>query len=144
MKHKSYIKRIDSTLPLPEYKTRGAAGFDLSSREGVVIAPHAVIHVPLNVIVAPPEGCFTLLVPRSSLHKKGLMPSNGAGIIDADYCGESDELKAALYNFTDTEVTIAKGERIMQGVFIPYVRGEFEEVETMSEESRGGFGTTGR
>ena len=143
--HKSArIKRFDPTLPLPEYKTGGAAGFDLAARVTTTILAHAVGYVPLNVAIEPPRDHFTLLAPRSSLHKRGLIPANGVGIIDADYSGDDDELKAALYNYTNTNITIEKGERIMQGVFIPHTRPVFEEVDEMGKRSRGGFGTTGK
>ncbi len=138
------IKRIDKTIPLPEYKTQGAAGFDLSARLETTILPKTISYIPLNVVIEPPLGYFTLLVPRSSLHKRGLMPANGVGIIDGDYSGNEDELQAALYNFTDASVVIAKGERIMQALFLPVCRPEFGETEDMDKQSRGGFGTTGR
>ncbi len=140
----SHIKRIDKEVPLPEYKTTGAAGFDLSARIEVIIVAKSVGYIPLNVTIKPPEGHFTLLVPRSSLHKLGLIPVNGVGIVDADYCGDEDEYKAALYNFSESDVTITKGERIMQGVFTPLTRAQFIEVNEMGEPSRGGFGSTGQ
>jgi dUTP pyrophosphatase len=138
------IKRIDKELPLPEYKTSGAAAFDLSARATTTIAPKSVGYIPLNVCIEPPVGYFAQLVPRSSLHKRGLMPANGFGVIDADYSGNEDEYKAALYNFTDEAVVIERGERIMQVVIVPYARVNFTEVDDMGNESRGGFGTTGR
>ena len=138
------IKRIDKELPLPEYKTSGAAAFDLSARATTTIAPKSVGYIPLNVCIEPPVGYFAQLVPRSSLHKLGLMPANGFGVIDADYSGNEDEYKAALYNFTDEAVVIERGERIMQVVIVPYARVNFTEVDDMGNESRGGFGTTGR
>lgn len=141
---KSRIKRFDKDLPLPEYKTKGAAGFDLSAREGVTIAPKHVALVPLNVAIEPPEGYFVILAARSSLHKKGLMPANGIGIIDADYAGNEDEYKEALYNFSDRDAVIEKGERIAQGVFVPMLQAEFTEVDDIGNMSRGGFGTTGK
>ena len=138
------IKRIDKSLPLPEYKTKGAAGFDLSARESQVVLPRTIAYVPLNVAIEPPEGYFVLLAARSSLHKRGLMSANGIGIIDRDYSGNGDEYTAVLYNYTDNDVVIEKGDRLMQGVFIPHIRGIFEEVEDMKREDRGGFGTTGK
>lgn len=137
------IKRFDTTLPLPEYKTKGAAGFDLSARVTTTILPHAVGYIPLNVAIEPPEGCYVALVPRSSLHKRGLMPANGFGVGDRDYSGNEDEYKAALLNFTDEEVTIERGERIMQVVISPVIRVGFIEVDDMGNDNRGGFGTTG-
>jgi dUTP pyrophosphatase len=142
--NKAHIKRFNNNLPLPEYKTSGAAGFDLSARERTVIAPGAVALVPLNVAIAPPPGYFVLLAARSSLHKRGLMPGNGVGIIDADYAGNDDEYKVVLYNFSDIETVIEAGERIAQGVFVPLVQVGWEEVDDMGTPSRGGFGTTGK
>lgn len=138
------IKRFNHTLPLPEFKTPGAAGFDLSARESVTLLPKQIALVPLNVAIEPPAGYFVLLAARSSLHKKGLMPANGVGIIDADYAGNDDEYKLVLLNFSDHEVTILQGERIAQGVFVPILQPEFKEVDDMGNESRGGFGSTGK
>lgn len=140
---KNPIRRIDKSVSLPEYKTPGAAGFDLAARIRVAFPPRTVGYVPLNVAIAPPEGYFVLLAARSSLHKRGLMSANGLGIIDGDYSGNEDEYTAVLYNFTDAEVVVETGDRIMQGVFIPYTHGEWEEVEDMKNKNRGGFGTTG-
>lgn len=143
MTPKALIKRFDKQLPLPEYKTSGAAGFDLSARERVVIRAHEVGYVPLNVAIEPPEGYFVLLAGRSSLHKRGLTMANGVGIGDADFSGNDDEYHAALYNFTDVEVVIPRGDRIMQGVFVPVLQANFEEVDEMKNKTRGGFGSTG-
>ncbi len=139
-----HIKRIDSTLPLPEYKTPGAAGFDLSAREAQVVPSRTIAYIPLNVAIEPPLGYFVLLAARSSLHKRGLMSANGIGIVDRDYSGNTDEYTAVLYNYTDKDVVVEKGDRLMQGVFVPHVRGEWEEVEDMGNKNRGGFGTTGK
>ena len=137
------IRRIDKNLPLPEYMTPGAAGFDFCARLRTVFAPKSIGYVPLNITLEPPEGYFTLLAARSSLHKRGLMSANGLGIIDQDYSGNDDEFTAVLYNFTDKEVVIEPGDRIMQGVFIPTTQADFREVDEMHNKSRGGFGTTG-
>jgi dUTP pyrophosphatase len=140
---KSRIKRFDKSLPLPEYKTSGAAGFDLCARTATTIPPHTIGYVPLNIALEPPEGYFVLLAARSSLHKRGLMCANGIGIIDRDYSGNDDEYQAVLYNYTDQLVTVEAGDRLMQGVFVPHIRGTWEEVDDMGNKSRGGFGSTG-
>lgn len=138
------IRRIDKSLPLPEYKTKEAAGFDLSARITTVIPPHAIGYVPLNVVIEPPEGHYVVLAARSSLHKRGVMPATGSAIGDRDFSGNDDEYTAALYNFTDADVTIEKGDRIMQAVISPVIHVEFQEVEDMGKKNRGGFGTTGK
>ena len=144
MNKKLRIKRIDKSIPLPEYKTKGAAAFDLSARVMTTIAPHSIGYVPLNVAIEPPEGYYLALVARSSLHKRGLFSATGFSVGDPDFSGNDDEYKAALHNFTDTEVIIEKGERIMQMVLSPFVHAEFEEVDDLGNESRGGFGSTGK
>ncbi|MFN7160256.1 MAG: dUTP diphosphatase [Candidatus Gracilibacteria bacterium] len=137
------IKRIDSTLPLPEYHTSGAVGFDLIARETVTIPAKGLEFVPNNVIIKIPEGYMLLLANRSSTAKKrGLTIANGIGIIDQDYCGNEDELKTLFYNMTDEPVTVQRGERLSQCVFVRVDQGEWEEVEEMSDPTRGGFGTT--
>lgn len=138
------IKRFDKKLPLPEYKTAGAAAFDLMARETTIISAGEVALVPLNIALKPAKGYFFLLAARSSLYKRGLMMANGIGIGDSDYCGENDEYKAALLNFTKKTVTVGKGERICQGLFLKIGRVQWQEVARMKEKSRGGFGSTGR
>ncbi len=137
------IKRIDKTLPLPEYKTSGAVAFDLHARVQTTIAPKQVAYVPLNVAIEPPEGFMLLLAPRSSLHKRGIMMANSVGIGDRDFAGNADEYHAALYNFTEAPITIERGERILQGMFKAYEKAEWHEVDDLENKSRGGFGTTG-
>lgn len=137
------IKRIDKSLPLPEYKTSGAVACDLSARIDVVVPATSVAYVPLNVVIRPPEGYMIFIAARSSLHKRGLMMANSVGIGDRDFSGNDDEYTAALYNFTDTDVTVARGERIVQALLFQYGIAEWEEVDSMESESRGGFGTTG-
>jgi dUTP pyrophosphatase len=137
------IKRFDKELPLPEYKTAGAAGFDLMARETMTIAPHAVAYVPLNVAVETPPDHFLLIATRGSTHKRGLMLANSVGIGDSDFCGDDDQYMAALLNFTDKPVVVQRGDRIAQGIFIPFTRGVWEEVNVMQNRTRGGFGSTG-
>ncbi len=138
------IKRFDSSVPLPEYKTEGAAALDLYAREETTIPSRAIGYVPVNIALEIPNDAWVLLAARSSLHKKGLMPANGIGIGDSDFSGENDEYKAALLNFSDKEVVVEKGERITQMIILRRERVELEEVKSLSKKSRGGFGSTGK
>lgn len=137
------IRRVDPELPLPEYKTNGAAAMDLVVREGAVIPPHATVIFPLNVSLKLPRGHFALMAARSSLQKRGLMMANGIGILDEDYCGDSDEYLAAIYNRTDLPVTVERGERLTQLLILPYERAVLKEVQSLGAINRGGMGTTG-
>ncbi len=136
------ISRIDKELPLPRYETGGAAAFDLVTRETVTVASHSFALLPVNVIVKIPDGYALLLTSRSSAaRKKGLIVP--LGIIDQDYCGPEDELKLQVVNFTDAPVSVERGERIGQAIFVAIGRAEWDELDRMDGASRGGFGTTG-
>ncbi|MCX6787792.1 MAG: dUTP diphosphatase [Candidatus Kaiserbacteria bacterium] len=139
---KVLVRRTDKELPLPEYKTSGAAAMDCSVREDVEVPQKSVALVPLNIALKPPEGHFVLLAARSSLHKRGLMMANGIGIGDEDFSGNNDEYQAALYNFTDAPVVLKKGDRIVQMIILPFDRVEWNEVDALGGADRSGFGTT--
>src|SRR5437773_5394268 len=137
------IKRIDISLPLPTYATAGSVGLDLLCREDTEIAPRTLGRVPANVIVQTPPGYMLLVSLRSSTpRRKGLLIPHGVGIIDQDYCGEGDEIMLQVYNFRDELVTVERGERIAQGMFVPIARAIWHEVDEVGE-GRGGFGSTG-
>ncbi len=137
------IKRIDKELPLPVYETAGAVGFDLLARKDTTIQPQEIVLIPANVIVETPAGYAFIVVSRSSTpRKKGLTKPHGIGIIDQDYCGPEDEVKIQVRNFTDQAVTVKRGEKISQGLFIPVERAEFVEVDEIDRKTRGGFGST--
>ena len=138
------IKRFDTALPLPQKKTAGAAAFYVPARDEVVIQPHGIGYIPLNVVIETPAGYFLLIAARSGTHKKGLMLANGIGIIDPDFSGDGDEIQAVYYNFTDRPVTVEKGERIAQGMFVATEEFTWEETHAMNNKTRGGFGTTGK
>lgn len=138
------IKRLDQTIPLPKYHTAGSAGFDLSARVETTILPKQIARIPTGLIIGTPTGYVLTLAARSSLaSKKGLMLANGIGTIDSDYCGPEDEILLSVYNFTDQTVVVEKGERIAQGMFLKVEQGEWEEVQEVAANSRGGFGSTG-
>lgn len=137
------IRRIDPTLPLPNYATDGSVGFDLLARESTVIEPGMIALVPANVVVEVPDGYMLAVASRSSTpKKKGLTPPHGFGVIDRDYCGPEDEIKIQVYNFSSAPVTVERGEKIAQGVFVRVDRFEFEEVDSVRDINRGGFGST--
>ena len=137
------IKRLDKSLPLPVYETGGSVGFDLLAREDTTIEPGSIELVPANVVVEVPKGYMLALVSRSSTpRKKGLTKPHSIGVIDQDYCGDGDELKIQVYNFTQEPVTVEKGEKIAQGIFMRVDKFEWEEVDSMNNSDRGGFGST--
>jgi dUTP pyrophosphatase len=139
------ISRLDPSVPLPHYQTLGAAGFDLAASADVLVPPGTIALVPTGLVIQAPAGHFLAIFARSSTPlKKGLMVANGVGVVDQDYCGPADEVKIQVLNFTAQPVEVKRGDRIAQGLFIPVMRAEWEEVDgDLRAGSRGGFGATG-
>src|SRR4029078_11360245 len=117
------IRRLHPSVPLPQYQTAGAAGFDLAASEDVVVAPSSIALIPTCLVIQVPAGHFLGVFARSSTPlKRGLMVANGVGVIDRDYCGPEDEIKIQVLNFTAEPVTVSRGDRLAQGIILPYVR----------------------
>lgn len=139
------ITRLSPSVPLPSYQTAGAAGFDLAASAEMTIQPGGVALVPTGLVIETPPGCFLGIFARSSTPiKRGLMVANGVGIVDADYCGPDDEVKIEVYNFTAAPVVVQPGDRLAQGVFLPFARAEWQERPRSERPTRGGFGSTGQ
>jgi dUTP pyrophosphatase len=138
------VTRLRSSVPLPAYSSPGAAAFDLAAADDVEIGPGEIKLIGTGLVVAVPEGHFLAIFARSSTPlKRGLMVANGVGVLDADYCGPTDELKIQLLNVTNEPVAIKAGDRLAQGMVLQAPRVEFVEGEATAP-SRGGFGSTGR
>ncbi len=137
------IKRIRPDVAFPEYKTAGAIAFDIAVCEGKTMQPGETVFFSTGLVICTPPGYGLIIAGRSSNAKKQITLANGIGIIDQDYCGPEDELKLSVRNEGSAPYIVEKGERIAQGLFVPIVRGDFNEVESLSSPTRGGYGTTG-
>jgi dUTP pyrophosphatase len=138
------IKRLDPNVELPRYQTDESAAFDLAANENAVIGPKEIKLIKTGLIIEAPHGHFLLIASRSSTpRKKGLIIPQAVGIVDRDYSGPEDEILLQVYNITDSTVEVKKGERIAQGMFLPVDHIEWEEVNELRKESRGGYGSTG-
>lgn len=138
------IKRIDKSIPLPQFETGGSVGFDLIARQDVVVHHHRPSLIPANVIVEVPRGYMLMITLRSSTPRKfELMMPHGVGVIDQDYHGEKDEIMIQVQRTHPGETIVKKGDRIAQGIFV-MIQNYFKwnEVTSMEKKSRGGFGST--
>ncbi|NRB33427.1 MAG: dUTP diphosphatase [Rhodobacteraceae bacterium] len=143
-----YDETADRDLPLPQYETAGAAGFDLRAclpdRGRITLAPGQRALVPTGLRVAVAEGYEMQIRPRSGLAlKHGLTLPNSPGTIDSDYRGP---LGVIVMNAGQEQITLDHGDRIAQGVIAPVVQAQFVVVEQLDNTARGtgGFGSTGR
>ncbi|MBO9421795.1 dUTP diphosphatase [Labrenzia sp. R4_2] len=142
------IKRLDhgQDLPLPAYQSDLAAGLDLLAavENPLWLEPGSRALVPTGLAMSLPAGFEAQVRPRSGLAAKhGVTVLNTPGTIDADYRGE---VRVILINLGDTAFEISRGDRIAQMVIAPVLQAEIQEVEILSETSRGtgGFGSTGQ
>jgi dUTP pyrophosphatase len=137
------ISLIHPDAVVPEYKTAGAAAFDLAVIEEKTIEPGQIVKFQTGLVVRVPQQHVLVLAARSSNANKAIQMANGIGIIDQDYCGPEDQLFLALYNIGSEPYTVKKGERIAQGLFLPVSQAQFSLKETLTSVNRGGFGSTG-
>lgn len=97
--------------------------------------------VMTDIQVQLPEGCYGRVAPRSGLAVKNFIDV-GAGVVDEDYRGN---LGVVLFNHSDTEFKVTRGDRIAQFICERIFYPELEEVGSLTDTERGsgGFGSTG-
>lgn len=102
--------------------------------------------VPTGIKAFMQDDEFLMLANRSSAPlKRGLILPNGVGIVDADYYNNENnegEIFFQLVNFGIRDYTIKKGERIGQGIFMPFLTADQEEKP--ATKRTGGFGSSGK
>lgn len=131
---------------LPKYETEASAGMDLRANleQSIVLKPLQRTLVPTGLFIELPVGYEAQVRPRSGLaFKYGISVLNTPGTIDADYRGE---IKVILVNLSDADFEIKDGERVAQMIISAHVQAKLQQVEVLSETSRGagGFGHTGK
>jgi dUTP pyrophosphatase len=144
MEKKIKIRYFSDEMERLTYIDGKSDWIDLRAAEDVVMKQGEFKLIPLGVAMELPKGYEAHLVPRSSTFKNyGIIQTNHMGVIDETYCGDNDQWRFPAYALRDTE--IHAGDRICQFRIMehqPAIR--FEEVESLDNEDRGGFGSTGR
>jgi dUTP pyrophosphatase len=143
-----------SGAKVPEYKTKGAAGFDIAAlieEEAIIIEAGGTKVVGTGLNVKIEEGYELQIRSRSGLAaKNAVFVLNSPGTIDHDYCGDGDdfELRIILHNAGKESFAVRRGDRIAQGVVnrLPSVEiVEWAEAfgDGESGDRKGGLGSTG-
>ena len=113
--------------------------------------------IKLGIAMALPKGYEAIIVPRSSTFKQfHVIQPNSPGVLDFTYRGNTDEWRFPAISLAHT--TINQGDRICQfriqlsqkatiwqkvkWLFTSKIK--FEWVDQLEDNSRGGFGTTGK
>lgn len=140
------VKKLHPNAILPTYGSAEAVGADLYAclEAPVTIYPGEVYWVSTGIALEVPAGCAGLVYARSSMGvKRGLAPANKVGVVDPDYRGE---IRVVLLNHSNQPQTLQPGERVAQFVITPVLTPMYEEVEELTDTTRGagGFGSTGK
>ena len=133
-----------SAIPLPARATAGSAGYDFICPADITLQPGEAVTIPTGIRCEMQPGWVLMVFPRSGLgFKHQVRLANTVGVIDSDYFHAANEghIMVRIVNGGDHVVSIAKGERFCQGVFLPH--GLAEEDEVLADRE-GGFGSTGK
>ena len=116
---------------------------DLRAAETVELKAGEKRIISLGVSMKLPEGYEAHVVPRSSTCKKWeVLQTNHMGVIDNSYCGDGDVWGMPVLALEDTVINL--NDRICQFRIVEKQPDlEFEEVDHLDGENRGGFGSTG-
>ena len=137
------IKYLNENVKRLEYIDGKSDWIDLRSAQRVELKAGEFKLIHLGVAMQLPEGYEAHIAPRSSTFKNfGIIQANSVGIVDCSYCGDNDWWYFPAIAMRDT--VIEAGDRICQFRIMenqPHIL--FEEVETLQNDNRGGFGSTG-
>lgn len=116
---------------------------DLRAAETVELKAGDFKIISLGVSMKLPDGYEAHIVPRSSTFKKwGILQTNHMGVIDNSYSGDNDIWGMPVLAMRDT--VIKENDRICQFRIVEKMADvQFEEVEKLTGQDRGGFGSTG-
>ena len=143
---KILVKKLNSSVKLPSYKSNGASGMDLMAfiDKPINLRPGKSCIIPTGLSVAFSNKYEIQIRPRSGLAaKNNISVLNTPGTIDSDYRGE---IKIILFNHGSENFKINNNDRVAQMVLTPIIKMELEETNKLPESIRdkGGFGSTGK
>lgn len=134
----------DMMIDLPRRSTTGSAGYDMVAAEDTVVLPGETKVIPTGVKAYMNPGEVLLLFLRSSSGiKRHMRMANEVGVIDSDYADNptnEGEIGIPIWNPGRSAITITKGEKIAQGVFVPFL---LVDDDNATGERIGGVGSTG-
>jgi dUTP pyrophosphatase len=137
------VMKLNEFAIIPRYEYPHDSGLDLSAVEELEIHPGESKLVCTGISIDLPEGTEAQIRPRSGLAlQHQITVLNTPGTVDEGYRGE---IGVILINHSKNSFKVTKGMKIAQMVITPVIRVEVEEVEELSNTSRGnsGFGSTG-
>jgi dUTP pyrophosphatase len=141
-KVKIKIKKLNPDAIIPKYSHVGDAGMDLFSVEkDFILKPKHRAVVKTGLSIELPKSYVSLVWDKSGVARSGIKTMGG--VLDSNYRGE---YKIILINLSSENYEIKKGQKIAQLLIQKIETAEIEEVDELSETTRGGggFGSTGK
>lgn len=141
---KIQIKYFTDQIEKLRYIDGKSDWIDLRAAEDVTLKQGEFKLIPLGVAMKLPRGYEAHIVPRSSTFKNfGIIQTNHQGVVDESYCGDNDQWYMPAYAVRDTQIHV--NDRICQFRIMEHQPAvEFEQVDHLQGEDRGGFGSTGK
>ena len=146
---KEFLKDVSNgnyeDILLPKRSTKNSAGYDFYSLYDITIKPNEIVKIPTGIKVCINENEFLEIFIRSSLgFKYNIRMCNQVGIIDADYYKNKDNeghIFVCLQNEGDKDFVIKKGDRFVQGIFMPFL---ITDDDSTTSRRIGGIGSTNK
>ncbi len=138
------IKYISDKVEKLQYIENKSDWIDLRAAERVELKTGEFKLIPLGIAMELPIGYEAHIVPRSSTFKNfGILQTNSMGIVDESYCGDNDQWFFPALAMRDTVIDV--NDRICQFRIMEHQpKIEFDEVDSLGNEDRGGHGSTGK
>lgn len=136
------VKKIYDSIQLPIRATSGSAGYDFKSPITFILKPGQTIKIPTGIRVKIDDGWVLKCYPRSGLgFKYRLRMANVVPIIDSDYFYSDNEghIFLKLSNEGEKDIFINSGDKIIQGIFVPY---GITYDDCVNKTRNGGVGST--
>lgn len=136
------VKNTYDNIQIPVRATSGSAGYDFKSPINFKLKPGSTIKIPTGIRVKIDDGWVLKCYPRSGLgFKYKMRMANVVPIIDSDYYYSDNEghIFLKLSNEGEKDISINSGDKIIQGVFVPY---GITYDDCVNKTRNGGFGST--
>jgi dUTP pyrophosphatase len=141
-----FRKHPEIDIQLPKRSDSRSGGYDFYAPCDITLQPNEKVLLFSDVKAYMQDDEVLMLYVRSSIGiKKGLVLSNGTGIIDSSYYNNPSNdgnIGIALHNTTDKVVELKQGERVIQGIFMNYLVADNDNV--IHENRVGGIGSSNR
>ena len=145
----------DRNINLPKRQTAHAVGYDIEAAEDTLVPSLFKMVIDNDELINKPtliktgikayfesDEVMYLFNRSGGPTKRGLVLANSVGVFECDYYSNptnDGEILVSVYNFSNDDIIIKKGERIAQAVFQKFLITDDDAAEGIR---LGGFGST--